>query len=119
MTTEWYLFVVFVASVFGLMGTVLINFANTLKKEREKKYYEMIRRDAAFWQMKLEQSCEMIVDEVIDELNFRSEMKELVKEDNKNYEEDDDYKEIIDTLNNETQDWIQKVVKRKMQSENL
>lgn len=86
MTTEWYLFVVFVASVFGLVGTVLIHFAHTLQKERDAKYYEMIRRDAAFWQMKLEQSCEIIVDDVIDELNFRNEMKELV-EDDKNDEE--------------------------------
>ena len=86
MTTEWYLFVVFVASVFGLMGTVLINFANTLKKEREKKYYEMIKNDSAFWQMKLEESCETIVNQVIEELNFRNEMKELV-EDDKNDEE--------------------------------
>lgn len=87
MTTEWYLFVVFVASMFGLVGTVLIHFAHTLKKERDAKYYEMIKNDSAFWQMKLEESCETIVNQVIEEMKFRNEMKELVEDKEETKEE--------------------------------
>ena len=91
-----YVFVLFVAMVIALVGVGLMKFGDLLEQRRDEKNYRMIREDAAFWQMKIEQtimnSLEWVLDEGIDKVMEKS-MEMTKKMYGVNFEDEDEESE--------------------------
>lgn len=62
-----YVLMAYVAVLISLVGCGLLKVSDILEKKRDEKYYRMIRDDAAFWQMKLEQTAMNVMDYILDE----------------------------------------------------
>ena len=71
--------ITYTAVLFVLGGCILRKVSDILEKKRIKKYYEMIKNDAAFWQMKIEQTGMNITAWVIDEVTNKIEEKKIEK----------------------------------------
>lgn len=61
-----YMLVIYLAVVIGLVGLALLKVSDIFEQKRDRKYYEMIREDADFWQMKAEQSGLTIGNSIMD-----------------------------------------------------
>lgn len=51
-----YLLIGYFAMLVLAVGFILLKIEDILEKKRDRKYYQMFKEDAAFWQMKVEQS---------------------------------------------------------------
>lgn len=76
-----YLLVTYLAAIIGLVGCGLISLSDILEKKRDEKYYQMIRQDAEFWQMKVEQTgvnlTDILMDRAVDKM--KTEMQDALK----------------------------------------
>ena len=61
-----YVLVIYLAVVIGLVGVALLKIGDIFEQKRDRKYYMMLKEDAAFWQMKIEQSGMNIADWIIE-----------------------------------------------------
>ena len=57
-----YVLVTYLAILVLGVGAVLLKIGDIFEMKRERKYYQMWKDDAAFWQMKIEQSGSTIGD---------------------------------------------------------
>lgn len=62
-----YVLMAYVAIIIALVGCGFLKVNDILEKKRDQKYYQMIKNDAAFWQMKIEQTAMNITDWLLDE----------------------------------------------------
>ena len=62
-----YVLMAYVAVMIALVGCGLLKVSDILEKKRDEKYYKMIKDDAAFWQMKLEQTAMNVMDYILDD----------------------------------------------------
>lgn len=62
-----YVLMAYVAILIALVGCGLLKVGDILEKKRDEKYYRMIKEDAAFWQMKIEQTAMNITEWILDE----------------------------------------------------
>ena len=62
-----YVLMAYVAVLITLAGCVVVKVSDILEEKRDEKYYYMIKDDAAFWQMKLEQTAMNVMEWVLDE----------------------------------------------------
>lgn len=98
-----YVLVTYFVALIALVGCGLLKLGDILEKKRVEKYYNMVKEDAAFWQMKLEQSGITITDYYVvrteknDEYPFESsdEPKEADEKFKKIFEELDGLDEEI------------------------
>ena len=61
-----YVLMAYVAVLMTLVGCVVAKVSDIFEKKRDEKYYRMIRDDAAFWQMKVEQTGINLTDMLMD-----------------------------------------------------
>lgn len=61
-----YVVVAFIGLVIMAVGCVLLKVCDIFETRRDRKYYQMIKEDAAFWQMKIEQTGMNISDWITD-----------------------------------------------------
>ena len=62
-----YVLVAYVGLVIAAVGCFLLKVGDIFETKRDQKYYQMIKEDAAFWQMKIEQTGMNIGDWLLDE----------------------------------------------------
>lgn len=62
-----YVLMAYIAMLIALVGCGLLKLSDILEKKRDEKYYRMIKDDAAFWQMKVEQSGMNVMDWMIEQ----------------------------------------------------
>jgi len=76
-----YVLATYLAAIIGLVGCGLMKLSDILEQRRDRKYYEMIRQDAEFWQMKVEQTgvnlTDMLMDKAVDKM--KTEMQDALK----------------------------------------
>lgn len=76
-----YVLVTYLALVIGLVGCGLMKLSDILEQRRDQKYYQMIRQDAEFWQMKVEQTgvnlTDILMDRAVDKM--KTEMQDALK----------------------------------------
>lgn len=61
-----YVLVTYLAALIGLVILGLLKVSDIFEQKRDRKYYEMIKEDTGFWQMKAEQTGMNIGDKIMD-----------------------------------------------------
>lgn len=74
-----YALVTYLVVLIVIGGIVLEKVYDIFEKKRFQKYYEMIRENSGFWQMKLEQSGMTIGQYIFDHIMDELEAKELIE----------------------------------------
>lgn len=87
-----YLLIGYFAMLVLAVGFILLKIEDILEKKRDRKYYQMFKEDAAFWQMKVEQSGTTIGDNLVDK--YFEGMAEAINEP----KEDEELKKIFDGM---------------------
>lgn len=74
-----YVLATYLAAIIGLVGCGLIKLSDILEQRRDRKYYGMIRQDAEFWQMKVEQTGINLTDILMDRTmnKMKTEMRDM------------------------------------------
>ena len=88
-----YVLVTYKALKNALESTGLIKVGDILEKIRDQKYYQMIKNDAAFWQMKAEQTGMNIADWILEkDLDKMSDKVEEIETDDSDWPKEADVK---------------------------
>lgn len=105
-----YVLVTYLAVVIGLVGVFLLKISDIFEQKRERKYYEMLKEDAAFWQMKIEQSgmtiAEWAIEKFIEESFTDSFTESLVKKEESEEKESEDKSEKKEDLFEGLDEWL-------------
>lgn len=104
-----YVLVTYVAVLIALVGCGLLKVGDILEKRRNWEYYQMIKDDASFWQMKVEQTGINVIDWMLDQGmdKMMKQVKEMTTQmmvdSGEPKEADGKFKEEFEGLND---DWI-------------
>lgn len=98
-----YVLAAYVAILVALIGCVLMKVGDILEQKRTQKYYRMFKDDAAFWQMKLEQTGMNIVDGTIDKtmdkmVEMTKKLAGLTDESDEPKEADEEFKKMFEGM---------------------